>query len=153
MSQSFSAVALFCEDIREEKAGTITLVGIFPDNINVSKVPMHFAKLAVFTRINYPVDMKPERLEVILKDAEGSETNFGSFDQAFIEEAVKRAKEKGAPIVGLITQIVAPGFPVQKPGRLVVVVKAPKSEVIAGHADIKELPQAATDSNVSVQPS
>ena len=29
-----SAVAIFCQDIREEKAGTVSIVGILPDNIS-----------------------------------------------------------------------------------------------------------------------
>ena len=30
-----NVMALFCEDIREEKDGVVSLIGIIPDNVNV----------------------------------------------------------------------------------------------------------------------
>jgi len=153
MSAGYSAVALFCEDIREEKSGTTTLVGVFSDNIEVPQLPMNFPKLAVYTRIIFPINQKPEELQVIIKDADGKETNFSSFDRDFVKKTIDGVKSKGAPIVGLITRAIAPGFPVQKAGRLLILVRGAKFEIIAGQLNIRVSEQSSTEPSASAQPS
>jgi len=35
MTQPVSAIAVFCEDIREEKSRQDIIIGVFPDNLNL----------------------------------------------------------------------------------------------------------------------
>ena len=46
-----SVVALFCSDVRQEKGGTETIVGIFPDNVNLLTIPGAFAQMYVYVRM------------------------------------------------------------------------------------------------------
>jgi hypothetical protein len=42
------AMGVFCDDIREEVQGMHSLVGIYPDNVNVPVVPRMMPKLGLY---------------------------------------------------------------------------------------------------------
>ena len=48
----FSAIALFCEDIREEKSGQYAIAGILPDRLNVKRLPTVLPKLGIYLRFH-----------------------------------------------------------------------------------------------------
>ncbi len=78
--------ALFCEDIRAEKLGTETLVGVLPNGILVPRMPFKFDKLGIYSRIQISRDWKGERISCqlrlpngeIIEAGEINETDFDS---------------------------------------------------------------------------
>jgi hypothetical protein len=120
----YCVISLFCEDIREEKAGTVTIIGIYTDNITVTVAPFNFAKLAVYTRISFPVTAAlPKAIALRLIATDGKEVALASFDQGLIAKAQKESLEKGAANAGLIGSAVLVPFTVRQPGRMNVVAK------------------------------
>jgi hypothetical protein len=119
--QAFSVVGLFCEDIREEKAGTDSLIGIMPDNIQVPNVPGMLTKLALYTRMNIDVKFDPGAISLLLVAPDGHRTLLSEIPSELITKAIREANEKGAPYAGIISRTGFGTFGVQKPGRVVVV--------------------------------
>src|SRR5262245_31880489 len=113
-----SAVALFCEDIREEKAGTYTIIGIFSDNISVPGLPFAFAKLGIYARLTFPVSDAPSPIALRLVEADGKEVPLTVFGEDIIETARKQSIEKGAVNGGLIATALIVGFGVRQAGRM-----------------------------------
>lgn len=134
---TLSAVTLFCEDIREEKSGADTLIGVFPDNVQIPQVPGAFPKLGIYTRIVAVVDAPPERFEIALEHLDGSEQILASFDATFVRKASDDARALGAPVVGFISKAVAAPFPIAIAGRLLLKVRTPTEEIISGNLNIK----------------
>src|SRR6476660_6182815 len=98
-----SAVAVFCQDKREEKAETVTLVGIFHDNISVPSIPFTFPKLAIYARILFSVsDEPPASASLRLVRPDGTEMVMVNFATDFIRKGREQAVAKGGVTAGLI---------------------------------------------------
>jgi hypothetical protein len=134
----YSAISLFCEDIREEKAGTVTIIGIYPDNITVESTPFNFAKLAVYTRINFPVaGVLPKAIALRLIGTDGKEIPLASFDQALIAKAQKESLDKGATNAGLIGSAVLVPLPVRQAGRMNVIARIDDQDYVCGTLNVQ----------------
>jgi hypothetical protein len=132
------AIALFCDDIREEKAGTVSIIGIYPDNINVPQVPIMLPKCGIYARYNLPVgDTPPKTIALRLVYADGSETPLTVFNAETIERARVESQAKGAGKVGLISTAILAPFPIKKEGRINVIVKIDNEESICGTLNIQ----------------
>lgn len=120
MTTSTNAMALFCEDIREELNGVFTLVGLLPDNVNVNAVMPGgedtsggeikvLGKLCVFIRINFAPERRPN--DIKLKLLIGSEEHdIGRVEKKTIDEAVQKAVERGNQLAGVISRAIFGGF-------------------------------------------
>ena len=75
-----TAIALFCEDIREEQQGTSTIIGVLPDNLSVGPGPGFLPKLAIYLRIqiDHAVNVNTIRARIIFSD--GRELDMAPFD-------------------------------------------------------------------------
>ena len=60
---------IICDDIREEIGNKLTLVGVYAESIQVSKVPYSFPKLCFF--IQYRDITSGDRFSIELKDPTG----------------------------------------------------------------------------------
>jgi len=86
-----SAITLFCEDIRHERNGIESLVGLLPDNISLPEFPSTIAKLGIYTRITFSAGEEPQPFELIVTDVLGTEislTKVGSDDLEKIRSSV-----------------------------------------------------------------
>lgn len=134
----FNATAVFCEDIREEKAGTHSLIGIFGDTMNVPSVPGMIPKLAVYVRIHFPIDFAPScDFRLLLQASAGMEFELGVIEQKLIKKTLRDAKKEGAPLAGVYSVMIASPFPVNEGGRMIVVLKWANGEMILGNLNIK----------------
>jgi hypothetical protein len=123
------ATALFCEDVREEKLGTVTVVGIFPDNVTVQSIPFNFPKLAIYARISFGVsDRAPTRIALRIVHGDGEATFLTVFERELIDRARCEAQEKEGPSVGLVATAVISPFHVKQAGRINVMVKADEED-------------------------
>ncbi len=133
-----SVIALFCDDIREEKSGAVTLVGVMGDNVSVPPAPEEkmgligvVPKLCVYVRIAFDVnaELGPIKQKIILPD--GSEFDGGGIDEATVEQA-RGTREKGNPMAGLVSRFSMGGFPVHQLGRMTVEIEVGEQKFVAG---------------------
>jgi hypothetical protein len=109
MMQPFSVVGLFCEDIREEKSGQETLVGVMPHNLSFPSVPGVLPKLSLYIRINFDPNSDPGEIDTKIVMPDQQSIDLGIVDRGVIEDAKKEAQEQGKPIAGVIaTSTIAP---------------------------------------------
>jgi hypothetical protein len=111
-------VGMFCEDIREEKNGQLTLVGLLADNVNIPPPPAEappttravMPKLAFYLRIHMAVEDEVAPMNVKLLIPDGGEIDLGTIGADLIAKAQKEAADKGLPIAGIVSQTVIQGF-------------------------------------------
>lgn len=127
MTTSTNVMALFCEDVREEKNGVFTLIGLLPDNVNVSPMTIDgkdvsgtdaantnvLGKLCVFIRVNFLPAEEPT--EIKLKLLIGDEDHdLGEIDRETINQSAQKAIERGNALAGVISRAVFGGFNFQE---------------------------------------
>lgn len=145
MTMPFNLMALFCEDIREEKNGVFTLIGIMPDNVNVeiSEVPKDgeknaelsvplLGKICAYVRINFDLDTVFRIVKLRLVGPGGEINDLGTLDAATFENAKEKAKERGAISAGVITRVVLGGLNLSKPGPLKLEAEIDGETYLAG---------------------
>lgn len=59
-----SAYGLFCEDIRHEQAGQVSLVGVFPTRIRVKVFPFSFPKFVAYAALAFPIADPPKKIVI-----------------------------------------------------------------------------------------
>lgn len=129
--RAFSFIGLFCEDIREETAGTRTLVGILPDNILVSNLPGVLPKLFCYFHIHLSVDSTVTQLKARLKFPGGPVVEVADFEK-LIEPTKEGAKATGMPFAGLIATGGVVPAPVSQLGKIEAVVEVDGTEYVCG---------------------
>jgi hypothetical protein len=127
-----SVVALFCSDVRQEKGGTETIVGIYPDNMNIPSFPGAFVQMTIYVRMHLSTTFRPVQIitRVVLPD--GSELDRSEMAQAMLEEAREKAKNNGAPYMGMITRFTVASLRINEPGRLQAIVSVDGVDIVAG---------------------
>lgn len=142
-----SAVALFCEDIREEKSGVNTLIGILPDNVAppASSGPSDgapIAKLCIYLRINFSPSDKVLAGTAKLLDPERNAIELGEITQALIDQASETAKKQGSPLAGLLTRAHLSAFALRGYGRFTVEVVLGDETYVAGFVNFQQPPKS-----------
>ncbi len=152
-------LALFCEDIREEKNEQVSLIGILPDNLNVmppegitpekGALPV-FPKLCVLLRFNFEPDVDLPLYESRIVFPDGLVIPLGKLDTAIVEDARRNAREKGNPLAGLIVRAAFGSVRLAKPGVVRVEVQAGEEiTVVAGiNLGFPEIMTSATASSL-----
>lgn len=118
-----NVLGLFCEDVREEKGGSVTLVGLMPDNINldvIGEAPPDAArtmpKVCIYARVNFDVDQPVKNVDLHLIFTDTVSIPIGKIDGNVIDLAVKQAKEKDLPFAGVTMRAAINALNVPKPG-------------------------------------
>jgi hypothetical protein len=119
---ALQVVGFFCEDIREEKSGQDTIIGILPDNLQVGPTPGMIPKLGLYVRFVLDRDSPIKNISMRITAPGGQEMPMGEMDQ-IIEQAKIEALTKEMPYAGLIAKAVISPFPVHAPGRIEAVVR------------------------------
>lgn len=116
---SVSAMALFCEDIREEKGDTVTLVGLLPDTVTIEQPTSNggaeqttklISKLCVYVRVNFDPDMRLEPPKIWLVMPDGERLGMGSVTPEIIQKAQSESKAKGNLLAGIVSRVIMAGF-------------------------------------------
>jgi hypothetical protein len=139
-----SIVALFCEDIREEKAGTDTIVGVLPDNLRVPSIPGLFPKIGVYVRTNIRPEFDAGPFTTRIVTAGGKEVSRSEATAEVVNGVRQSARAKGTPYAGFITKIVIAPFPINEAGRILAVVTIGDIEYVAGALNVEFAPRDAT---------
>ncbi len=138
-----SIVGMFCEDIREEKAGGATLLGIFPDNVNVPMIPGAFPKLCIYVRAIFDPTIDPGPVDLALVLADGESQSLGALDSEIAAKGREDALQKGSPLVGLIASITMANLPIMQAGRIKIVATMAGEEIVCGVMNVQVEPQPA----------
>jgi hypothetical protein len=160
----FNIVALFCQDIREEKDDVISLIGILPDNLLTPKMTPDtvgivrssvrvLSSLHIYLRINFDPDFElPEALmRIVLPDDQIIEV--GKISADVIAQSRSQAKEAGLPLAGVLSRLGIGGFAMPKPGILKLEVVLGEQVHLAGALNFKLVEENAISPNASQQPS
>ena len=141
-----SVIAFFCEDVREETSGTHTIVGVFPDNLNIGATPGMLAKLGIYVRMQMSFEAHPQKVIVRVKVPGGLNLELGKFDSV-IEEAKTAAKNIGMPFFGLIAKGTVSPLPIPTPGQIEAVVEIDGREHVCGVLNLIQSPAPTPASN------
>lgn len=143
---SVNAVAIFCEDIRQELTGQVTLVGIMPDTIRISQIPTLVPRLSVYVRVHITVPEQPNEISAKLVGANSAPFPPLNWKKDAIEKAFTDLRAKKVPFAGFVARSSAALFPIHQEGLLSVIVSIDGKEYTAGAINI------ITSPNASVQP-
>jgi hypothetical protein len=136
-----TTIALFCDDIRQESAGTTTLVGVYPDSLSLPKMPGVLAKLSVYCRIHVRADYKPGRIVTrLLMPGSDDDVPSSPADEKIVNGALDKARAESKPYAGLITTFAIVGLRLREPGRMRVIVTEGEREYTAAILDLKLVP-------------
>lgn len=135
-----SAITLFCDDIREEKTGMDTLIGVYPENVNVPSFPFAFPKIGIYTRISFDVTDAPGEIAVRFSAPKQDDVPLTVFSEEFVSNAQIESKTNGSPITGLITKAVSVSFPVKEAGQVRVIVTIQGVEYVGGILNVNQAP-------------
>lgn len=129
------AASLFCQDLREEVGGAVSLMGIMPDNVQGAAPEAgtiaQLGKLVVYTRINLRLDEPIEPIVTFLRIPDGQEVGQQTIGLEVVEQAFREAREQDNVLAGLVVKVEMVGIPFT-PGRLTMVLKYNGEEYIAG---------------------
>lgn len=141
-----SVISFFCDDIREEKNDMDTLIGIYPNNVNVPHFPFSFPKLGIYTRIHFDVEDSPGDIKIKASRPKEEDIPLTIMTEESFSESQQQTKEEGLPVMGLISKAVAVGFTIKEPGQLKIIVTIQGEEYIGGVLNVQQTPedQAAT---------
>jgi hypothetical protein len=139
--QPVSVVAIFCEDIREEKSGQDTIVGILPDNLTISApVPSVgtalIPKLGLYLRVHFDVKDRPKGLSIRLLSPSDNVVAQSEWQQSVIDKAFDDSAANKMPLVGLIQKLVASPFPVPQAGKIIAIATINGSDYVAGALNV-----------------
>lgn len=145
---------LICEDIRAEKSGQETLVGIFPDNIRVPEFPGAIPKLSIYVRIHIDPAFDPGPIKIRLIVPSGEEHDLSELSEEFIKHVRDQALAKGAPIAGIISRATISPLQIGSPGRLIVVANVQGKEFPCAALNFEKTEsEDVTSSSAPTQPS
>lgn len=146
-----TVMTLFCEDVREEKAGTVSLMGVMSDNINVNmfnsdndgveRVQINseskvLPRLCVYTRINFDPRDKLKKISMKVTMPGGEEIIESPIDQRLIEQSKTKAIEKDNLLSGIISRLELGGAPLSKSGKLTVEIDIDGEIYLAGALNV-----------------
>jgi hypothetical protein len=130
------AVSAFCEDIREEKTGQDTIIGILPDNMVVPKFPAMVPKMAIYTRIQMDTNNPARPISVTLKTPWNENQSVGSADEKLIATAVAQAAANKLPIAGIVLKAVISPWLLQSAGVITVVIASGDQEYVSATLNV-----------------
>jgi hypothetical protein len=115
---NISAIAVFCSDVRQERGGTETIVGVFPDSVNVPKIPGAFAQMYVYVRMHMLSSFRPSSIVTKLLLPDGTELERSQIEPELIERTREKAIASNSPYMGLIAKFAMAPMHIAQEGRL-----------------------------------
>jgi hypothetical protein len=136
MSAPLNVVGLFCEDVREEKTGH-TVIGILPDNMNVSALPGALPRLGIYIRCHVDPSAEIGAISGKLRFADGEEIHLATFDETAVKKTQAETRDKGTPLAGFIMVAVAMMVQIKVAGSISAFVNIGGAEILAASLNIQ----------------
>lgn len=138
-----AAIGIFCEDIREERSGQDTIIGVLPDRINITSVPGMLPKLCLYLRVHISppeAEVGPISARIIMPD--GKVLIENKMEHEKIAQSKSRAAKDGNPYIGLILKFVITPLPISQAGRILAEVEIGDRKEICGGLNLNLLAPA-----------
>jgi hypothetical protein len=134
MTRLEAVSAIFCEDIREERSGSTTLVGVMGDNVYIPYAPVAIPKLCIYFRAYFDCKELPpsEGISMAILSPDDPPIVIGKIEGSALRESYDEARRKGAPKAGMISRVEFGGFIVKQLGRIVFEVECDGQKYWAG---------------------
>ena len=103
-----SVVGVFCEDIREEKGGLVSLIGIYPDNLTIDNfIPNQTAlnRLMLYIRVHLDSKKQPKNVALKIIHPDKAILDVGPADPAIIDVGYEATKRIDAPFTSIILRL------------------------------------------------
>ena len=139
-----SAVAIFCDDIRPETAGTVTIVGVYPDNLKVPKLPGALPKVSVYARLHVRPDYAPGPIVARVVMPDGAEASKNEVDGDLVRKTLEMARIDKKPYAGFILTFTMSPFSISQVGRVSVVISVGDQNITAGSLNVQLAQPPAT---------
>ncbi len=136
MIDRLHGITIFCEDIREELGNKVSLIGILPDNLNLSSIPGTLPKLGIYTRIHIPITWEPCALKMFMSAPGTERMLIGETSLELMAESLDMAKRLGGLNGGLTISTIAQSFHIPEPGRIVLECEAPNETFVTGSLNL-----------------
>jgi Family of unknown function (DUF6941) len=133
----FSIVGVFCEDVRMESNGQITVIGILPDTIAVRGIPGKFARLGVFIRSHFEMGFELEELKFEIVDTDGEIAHTIDVESETIMTGYSQAKSGNHPVIGFNSVHLATPLQIKQPGQLQLVAMVNGERQICGALNVR----------------
>jgi hypothetical protein len=129
-----SVIGVFCEDVREEKTGQDTIIGILPDQVGLSEIPGSMGKFGIYLRLHLDAaGPKPKSIQGRLIDPSGKEIALPRWSDETIQRGFSEAAKSGIPLVGLLMKVVFGALHVPQEGLFRVVVNLDGTDFLAAN--------------------
>ena len=138
-----SVITFFCDDVREEKSGMDTLIGIYPDNINAPSFPFSFPKLAIYTRLNIDIEDSLGDIKISVSIPGSKTTILSTLSAEYASKSQADASQNNSPMVGLISKAIAISLSISEPGQLRTTVTIGEEKYVGGVLNIRQVPSPA----------
>lgn len=148
---NISVVGLFCEDIRQESAGSDTIIGILPDNLHVTQAGI-LPRLALYIRIHLDPATDPGPIKSRVVSPNGEVVTESEIDPNLVRATREKALSQGSPLAGLISRLTWSNFPARESGRVRALITAGGKEFVCAHLNI-HVPEASPATASEQQPS
>ena len=132
----FSAVAIFAEDGRDEVGGTLSLIGIMPDNVAVASFPALLPRLHLYIRISYDPTDPPMTVSSGMRVNDDAPILTQAFDDAALRQSVADALTSGTRIGTIIARFGAINVQLHEPCLLNATITWNDEEYIVGNLNI-----------------
>jgi hypothetical protein len=133
----FFSCTLFAEDIRQELGGQVSLIGILPDNLALPQLPALMSKMAIYTRATFPSseDIQGDLTHVLVSPS-GERLAENVTTRDHLGETLLGSRNQGAPIMTMVSQIVATPFPINEAGRFLLLSQYGEEEYLSGFLNV-----------------
>lgn len=141
--KQLNIVTLFCESGRQEVQGQMSLVGIFPDNIQLTppqdanfevakNVAASIPRLFAYTRLNFEIENPPSKDSYIIVEYNNDFLTKFPVGADNIERAIREAKGLGSKYGGILLNLDMQPFFVPKDGRLNITYVDGDNKILSG---------------------
>jgi hypothetical protein len=140
-----TAFAFFCEDVRRESGGKITIIGMMQDTLQLPEIPGEIRRLTVYARIRLDVDKtfdKPISLEMEVSDGSISNETKEPIPPDLLERTIKRAKQRGLPYATIVGRVeLQEPLRIGSPLKMFAVLKYGEERTTCGILNLIEAPK------------
>ncbi|WP_439925704.1 hypothetical protein [Nitrobacter sp. JJSN] len=150
-------LGLFCEDIRDEKSGQVSIVGILPDSIQLPPPPDNkehltaiLPKLGLYIRVMLPLEGPSGPMPVGLAMPDGTTISLGDIGTDVIAKAKSEAIANHLPLAGLIFHATMQGFQIATTGLMSAVLDCEGERNVCAMMNVKPATSTASASTPQV---
>ena len=138
-----SVVGLFCEDIRREISHQVTLIGIYPDKIEVPGFPGVIPRIGLYNRIQFDPRNAPTQIEIKVTYPGEEESLLTAFEEKMIAETSSEAIASETPLASLISTTVVSPFAIKQAGLVVSTITIDGESYISAALRFLKIAKAA----------